>query len=101
VVIAVAETMGQIRNPEAQQILAHAALNSHSAPEAVRYAFYMSLAQSARNLGNHLSSSQIDDLIHVVSHESNAKVRTAAAETLGALNVASNQASKLILKQAQ
>ncbi|MHB1767347.1 MAG: HEAT repeat domain-containing protein [Phycisphaerae bacterium] len=101
VVIAVAETLGQIRNPEAQRILAHAALNSQSDPEGVRYAFYISLAQSARNLGNHLSSSQIDDLIHEVSHESNAKVRTAAAETLGALNVTSNQASKLILKQAR
>ena len=101
VIIAVAETLGQIRNPEAQRILAHAALNSQSDPQSVRYAFYMSLAQSARNLGNHLGSSQIDDLIHEVSHERNAKVRTAAAETLGALNVASNQASKLILKQAR
>jgi len=101
VVIAVAETLGQIRNPEAQRILAHAALNSQSDPEGVRYAFYTSLAQSARNLGNHLGRSQIDSLIHEVSHETNAKVRTAAAETLGALNVTSNQASKLILKQAR
>ena len=100
VIIAVAETLGQIRNPEAQRMLAHAALNSQSNPESVRYAFYMSLAQSARNLGNHLGKSQIDSLINEVSHESNAKVRSAAAETLGALNVASNQASKLILKQA-
>ncbi len=100
VVIAVAETLSQVRNPKAQELLAHAALNSQSAPETVQYAFYLSLAQSARNLGNHLSKLQIDDLIHVVLHESNAKVRSAAAETLGALNVASNEASKLILRQA-
>ena len=100
VIIAVAGTLGQIRNPEAQRILAHAALNGQSTPESVRYAFYRSLAQSARNLGNHLGRSQIDSLIHEVSHETNAKVRSAAAATLGALNVASNQASKLILKQA-
>jgi HEAT repeat protein len=101
VVIAVAETLSQVRNPAAQELLAHAALNSQSDPEAVQYALYVSLAQSARNLGNHLGKGQIDDLIHVVSHEKNAKVRSAAAETLGALNVASDEASKLILKQAR
>ncbi len=99
VIIAVAETLGQFHNPEAQQLLAHAALNSPSAPEAVRYALYMSLAQSARNLGNHLSRSQIDSLIHEVSHATNSKIRSAAAETLGALNVPGNEASKLILQQ--
>ncbi len=101
VLIAVAEALGQIRNPEAQKLLAHAALNSASAPVPVRTALYMSLAQSARNLGNHLDSADIDALIHEVAHESDATVRSAAAESLGALNVASNQASKLILKQAR
>ncbi|MCL5945891.1 MAG: hypothetical protein M1472_03430 [Planctomycetes bacterium] len=99
--VAVARTLGQIRNPEAQKILARAALNSASNPEPVSYALFMSLAQSARNLGNDLSSADIDTLIHEVFHTTNAKVRSAAAETLGALNVPSNQASKLILRQAR
>ncbi|MGC9259434.1 MAG: HEAT repeat domain-containing protein [Phycisphaerae bacterium] len=101
VIVAVAQTLGQIRNPEAQKILARAALNGTANPEPVRYALFKSLAQSARNLGNHLSAADIDTLIHEVSHTTNAKVRAAAAETLGALNVASNQASKLILQQAR
>ena len=99
VVIASAGVLGQVRNPQAQLALAKAALMDASAPTATREALFLSLAASARNVGDHLSSGSIDRLIHVAADEQDLAVRSAAATALGALNVPSNQASELIRSQ--
>jgi HEAT repeat protein len=43
----------------------------------------------------------VNELIKIVTSESDVKVRSAAAEALGAMNVPSNQASALILQQVR
>jgi HEAT repeat protein len=101
VVEAVAQVMGHMANPEAQNTLAQAALNSQNQESDLRQNLYMALASSARNAGDHLSSDQIDALIQVVTNDTDAAVKIAAAEALGALNVPSNQASALIRGQAK
>ncbi len=99
VVVAAAAVLGYVRNPKAQLMLARASLNSSSAPAAVQQRLFNDLATSARNVGNHLNSAQVNSLIQVVATESDPKVQIAAAAALGALNVPSNQASKLIRGQ--
>ncbi len=99
VVTAAADVLGYVQNPLAQLMLARAALNSASAPVAVQQSLFADLATSARNVGDHLNKDQIASLIQVVGHESNATIRLAAAEALGALNVPGNQASELIRAQ--
>ncbi len=100
VALAAAGALGQMRNPQAQLALAQRALqaDSHSAV-AVQQALLLDLAASARNVGNHLSTDSIQRLIRMVKGSKPAKVRTAAATALGALNVPSNQAAELILTQ--
>ena len=62
----------------------------------------MLFRSSAKHTGNTLDGSQVSDLIKiVVSADGDAKLRAAASEALGALNVPSNQASTLILQQAK
>jgi hypothetical protein len=99
VVAAAAGVIGKLNSPEAQRALANAALADGDA--AVRAAFFHNLAESAKRTGNVLDGAQISALIKVVTTGEDAKLRAAAAEALGALNVPSNQAGTLILQQAR
>jgi len=93
-----AAALGKMRNIDAQKALAAAAL-AQDVDAGLRAPFFNALTESARNVGNHLDSAAINSLIKIVSTETDAAVRVAAAAALGALNVPSNQAAPLILAQ--
>jgi HEAT repeat protein len=99
VVAASATVIGRLNSPEAQRALAALALADGEA--AARSALLENLAESAKRTGNALNGSQVNALIKIVTTESDAKVRGAAAGALGALNVPTNQASGLILQQVR
>jgi hypothetical protein len=67
----------------------------------VRVSLYESLAESAKQIGNHLGSGQIEDLETVVSQGTDAPVRDAAAKARGALDLPADAARTLILKQSR
>ena len=95
-----ATVLGQLPDPVNQAAIAAVALPTDSDP-AVRTAGFVAMAESAKRFGNHLSAASIDKLINVVNTEGDKSIRDAAAQALGALNLASNQASNLILKGAK
>jgi HEAT repeat protein len=95
-----AAVLGQLNNADAQKALATAAL-SPDTDAALRAPFFQALAESAKRTGNTLDSATVNSLIKVVSTENDAPTKSAAATALGALNVASNQASTLILQQVK
>jgi hypothetical protein len=100
IVTGAAAVLGQLSNPDDQRALATAALQSDTDP-AVRQAIFVGLAESAKRIGNDLDSPTVDKIITEVSTETDANVRQAASQALGALNLVTNQASALILKQAK
>jgi hypothetical protein len=95
-----AAVLGQLTDPDDQRALAAAALVADTDP-AIRQAIFVGLAESAKRIGNDLDSPTVDKVITEVSTETDPNVRQAAAQALGALNLVSNQASTLILKQAK
>jgi len=97
---AAAVVLGELSKPDDQRALAAIALIADTDP-AVRTASFIALAQSAKRLGNQLDNATIDKVVNTVGTETNADIKQAAAQALGALNLASNQASSLILKQAK
>jgi hypothetical protein len=101
IVTAAAMVLGRLTNSAAQQALAQTATGTDIADAAVKQSLYVALAESAKLLGNHLDEATVGKLITAVNSETNADVKTAAAQALGALNVVNNQASTLILGQAK
>jgi HEAT repeat protein len=99
VVTTAAAVIGKLNNPEAQRALAAVALSDGET--ALRATFFHCLAESAKRTGNALDGAQVSALIKVVTTGDDVKLRTAAAEALGALNVPSNQASTLIRQQTR
>jgi len=97
---AAGKVLGTLNSAAAQNGLAMKANNS-STPSEVRVSLYRSLADSAKHLGNHLTSDQIDGLESVVSEGADAPVRDAAAEARGALDLPADAARTLILKQSR
>jgi len=75
--------------------------NNAATPSDVRVSLYESLAESAKQIGNHLGSGQIEDLETVVSQGTGAPVRDAAAKARGALDLPADAARTLILKQSR
>ena len=99
VVVAAAAVIGKLNSPEAERALATLAL-ADGVP-ATRTTLFLSLEESAKRTGNALEATQVRDLIKIVTTEGDGKLRAAAAGALGALNVPSNQAGKLILQQVR
>jgi HEAT repeat protein len=95
-----ARDLGQLNSADAQRALATIALAGDTDP-AMRVIFLDALAESAKRTGLAIDAPMISSLIKLVSSDSDAKVKTAAATALGALNVPSNQASTLILQQSK
>jgi hypothetical protein len=96
-----ARVLGKVNSQDGQRALAQAALSTEG-DAALRVVYMESLAESAKRTGNALDAPAINSLIKVVSaNDTDAKLKTAAATALGALNVPSNQASALILQQAK
>ena len=100
VVAGAARVLGELNSPEGQQALAASALSNNEGSE-TRVMFFNQLRESAKRTGNTLDAAAINGIIRLVSSEPDVKLRTAAAGALGALNVSSNQASSLILRQAK
>ncbi len=100
VATAAARVLGKLNSADGERALAGVALASDT-DAALRSVFFDSLAESAKRTGNSLDASVVTSLIKEVGSESDAKVRLSAATALGALNVASNQASSLILQDAK
>ena len=61
-------------------------------------AAYASLSESVRLSGNQLTEKQIKAVIDVVTAKGDLKIREAAAQTLGALNLPSEKIKELIVK---
>ncbi|MBI4716792.1 MAG: HEAT repeat domain-containing protein [Planctomycetes bacterium] len=93
--VAAAGVLAYSPAPEAQQAIADLALDAANAL-ALRLAGYAALADSARNYGNLLTEAQVAELVRVARDEPDLVLRTAASQALGAVNLASNQASDII-----
>jgi hypothetical protein len=70
-------------------------------PNDVKVSLYKSLATAAKMYGNRLEQPATATLLKVVADETDAEIRSAAAEAMGALNLETQQARQLILQQYQ
>ena len=61
-----------------------------------RASSFASLAESAKRFGNSLEAGQIDVLIQIARDEKDLVIRTAASQSLGALNLIDDKASEII-----
>lgn len=98
IVTATAQVMTQFDDADGQQaLLARAA--AAETPE-LRIALYKALAANAKQFGNKLGDA-VAGLEKTVTDEADLNVRNAAAEARGALNLPSEQAKTIIVKQIQ
>ena len=95
---AVGDAVGLLNSNQAQMALADRANNAATPPD-VRISFYKSLATSAKFYGNRLEGEQTDALQQVVMGEKNLEIRSAAAESRGALNLPAQQVKPLITER--
>ncbi len=92
---AAASVLALIHTPTAQRAIAHVSLDDQNA-QSLRVATFGSLAESAKNNGNQLEAHQVTRLVEIARHDDNLTIRTAASEALGALNLATDNASQII-----
>lgn len=92
---AAASVLALINTPTAQRAIAHVSLDDQNA-QSLRVATFGSLAESAKNNGNLLEAHQVTRLVEIARHDDNLTIRTAASESLGALNLATDDASQII-----
>ena len=90
-----ASVLALIGTPGAQQALAEVAFDEAN-NESLRLAAFASLAESARRHGNRLDEQRVQRLLEIARNEPNMTLRTAASQTLGALDLADNKASRII-----
>jgi len=95
---AAAGVLGVLAQPSGQAALAKVALTASEPPD-VRVRMFEALAESAKRGGNHLSVDAVKGVITAAESEADLNVRTAAAQALGALNLAGNPASTIIRNQ--
>jgi len=96
-----AETLARLNNPQAQRAIAQMALAEDN-PIDIRIAAFGSLAVSAKMNANLLDDETIDSIYRIISSkESDPRLRSAAAQSFGALNLPSHQIKSLILDQAE
>ncbi len=92
--IASARAMAVISDAHGQQ--ATAALADGATDTKVRIAAYGALSESVRRYGNALTSAQSQAVVDVVNSKAARSIRRAAAQVLGALDLASDQITPLI-----
>jgi hypothetical protein len=80
-----------------QRSIAHVALDANQG-EALRLAAFAALAESAKRSGNLLEDVQVSELVRFSRDEPDLVLREVASRTLGAVNLATNQASDIIRK---
>jgi len=95
---AVGQAVGLLNSARAQSALADRGNAAGTATE-VRISLYGSLATSAKFYGNRLSEGQVNDLRQVAMGEKDLKVRDAAAQALGALNLPAMDSKALLLER--
>lgn len=81
--------------PAAQRAIAHVALDEKNS-KSLRVAAFGSLAESAKNNANLLEDSQVAALVTIAKADADLSIRTAASQTLGAINLSNNKASEII-----
>ena len=94
----VARVLGYIGTTSAQEAIARLALDP-AEPEEMRVTMFAALAEAAKRHGNHLPDGLVEELISVAASDGNMVIRTAASQTLGALNLPGNPASVIIRNQ--
>ena len=90
-----ASVLALLGTTTAQRAIAQVALDAGN-PESLRLAMFGSLAESAKDHGNLLEDSQIAELLHIARDDDDLTIRTAASQALGAINLATDQASDII-----
>ncbi len=94
----VAQVLGYLGTTPAQQAIAKIALDPDEA-EDMRVTMFTALAEAAKHRGNHLPDDLVQQLTTVAESDENMVIRTAASQTLGALNLPGNPASVIIRNQ--
>lgn len=94
-----ADVLAESEAAEAQQAVAQLALDESQA-KPVRLRVFAALAKSAKAHGNLLNDEIRDLVAGAATQAQDVEIRTAASQALGALNLPSNQASKIIQAQA-
>jgi tetratricopeptide (TPR) repeat protein len=94
-----ADVLAASEAPEAQMAVAQLALDESQA-KPVRLKVFAALATSAKAHGNKLTDNVRDQVAEAATQTQDLDIRTAASQALGALNLPSNQASKIIQAQA-
>ncbi len=91
--VAAASVLALSPSPAAQRAVAHLALDEKNT-KTLRMATFGSLAESAKTNGNQLEDAQITTLTKIAKDDADLDIRTAASQTLGAINL--NKASEII-----
>ena len=94
----VAQVLGYLGTEQAQVAIARIALNT-AEKEEMRITMFTALAEAAKHSGNQLPADLIAELTTIAESDENMTIRTAASETLGALNLSGNPASVIIRNQ--
>jgi len=97
---AAAEVLGLLDSPAPQPALLAQAADDKTADE-LKVAFLHAGRTNAVFFGSRLSGDQVESLRKIADTAANPLVKNAAAEFLGALNLPSDQAKTLIVKQAK
>jgi HEAT repeat protein len=92
------EVVALLDSGRSQSALLAAALRPEESPE-VRISFFNSLAASAKFFGNRLNGDQVSSLLAAAANRENLQVQASAAEAVGAANLPSDQARRLIIEQ--
>jgi len=95
--IAAAEALAVMPQAEAQQVIVTGAALDEKASEDVRVGAFQAASESVRMYGNQLTESQAAAVLEVVNGEGSLRLRGAAAQLLGAMNLPSDQIKDLIL----
>ncbi len=90
-----AAVLAMVTTAGAQRAIARMALDE-TRPEALRVSAFESLAHSAKINGNQLEEATVDTLIKLAIEEPNLTLRAAEGQALGALNIPSNKAGRII-----
>lgn len=93
-----ARVLGQFDTPAAQQAIADLALDERVATD-LRIEMLAALARSARLQGNLLPEAHVRQVLSLVQQTDDTALRNAASQALGALDVAGDPISELILTE--
>ena len=90
-----ASVLALVPTPSAQGAVARTALDAANA-NSLRLAAFDSLSESSKSNGNLLADDQLTELVKIARDETDLTIRTAASQTLGALNLHTSKASDII-----